>query len=85
MNPLEKNKYKLELIQLQSEFIKIGVTKCPTTTVRDLMPEGLTNDEAIRWDRRASDFWNGRSMDFETYLPVFKKAYEILKDETKVA
>ena len=85
MTPQEKNDYQLELVKLKSRFIAIGITQMPTKTINELMPEGLTGVEAIDWGKKASYVWNNRASDFETYLPIFEQAYEILKDTEKVA
>lgn len=85
MTPEEKNAYQLQLIQLQSKFIAIGVVRMPTETILSFMPSNLRGVKAVKWANKASNVWNGRSMDFETYLPIFEKAYEALKETEKIS
>lgn len=84
MTAKEKNAYELKLVQLKSKFIEIGVLKMPSKTISELMPKSVKRNDIIAWNRVASNVWNGRSTEYVKYLPIFKKAYNLLKDNETI-
>lgn len=84
MTPKEKNAYELKLVKLKAEFIKIGIVKMPMDTILGFMPKRLTGVKSIKWANIASNVWNGRSTKYDLYLPIFEKAYEVLKDTEQI-
>jgi len=83
MDAQTKNKYQQSLVELQANFIALGITKMPVKEINHYMPK-LKPNEVIEWSKKSSAVWHFRSTEFATYLPIFQKVYnDIVNIEVK--
>lgn len=80
MDPDKRNKKQKELIELQGKFIALGIVKMPVKKIETNMPDMPAN-EVSNWCKTAKAVWHFRSTEFDTYLPIFQKVYNILQEK----
>ncbi len=76
MDAHKKNENQKKLVNLQADFLKIGVSKMPFLEVKEKMPKDT--EDPVKWCTHSKDVWHFRRNDFDTYLPIFQEVYNDL-------